>query len=741
MIVPKKLAVGILALVPLSIFALAAWAFFWPDFACGDPGCSRKRFDLFVELDSFDGFEPIALDVENEGKRASAASILRSGGFDLTVVPDDNTLPYAPESGPLDRADLYQYALAWRNLAPPSRTDAQVYALIAPSIISDRGERLFGIMFDSAGREGIAVAPLQTVRTFEQYDSDSIPLLQLRTFVHEMLHALNRQHLDAAQMPDGRITLEAPTRCIMRQDGSAWRLAERPLMALSPGTIQFFQTAEPRDVLPGGGNTPFESLRGSATECADARSNVYEHSFASRWEFAKRRLFQIFGIASAEAQDIGEEDTVEEAPELALHLRIEAQQAAYPLGYPIAIRLMVRNDSEQTLPLKGRLAPAYGIVQVEYRFEGASEWRAFQPLAWFEPADNEEAMLEPGESTEQTAPIYFGEDRWTFPDPGTYELRAILKASENAEDAVSNVIDLRVAAPETELERTVLQPLLDEAGMLDAEVGRWLTFGGRFGDAQTQAAVVRAIEEHPDTALGSALRLTLASQKLRPPIDPRTGERPQPDFEAANALLQDTCTDSGVAALKHELLTRSDDELPSMLTSRLQSTAQAWDGITASDETIPTYSDETLDIADESLHFCRYDTMLRGEPRAHALRLAQALKREQPKRIVLVGHTDATGTCPSNDALGLRRAESVKQLLADAGIASARIQTVSLGERRPLDFGMTDEARELNRRVEILIERETKEETAPVESEDENAQEEEEEESEVRRVLPQCPTS
>ncbi len=748
MIAPKKLAAGILALVPLSIFALVAWAFFWPDFACSNPACSRKRFDLFIELDSFDGFEPIALEVENDGKRTSAASILRSGGFDLTVVPDDNTLPYLPESGPLDRADLYQYALAWRNLAPPSRTDAQVYALVAPSIVSDRGERLFGIMFDSAGREGIAVAPLQTARTFERYDSDSIPLLQLRTFVHELLHALNRQHLDAAQMPDGRITLEAPTRCIMRQEGSAWRLAERPLMALSPGTIQFFQTADPRDVLPGGGNTPFESLRGSATECADARSNTYEHNFASRWEFAKRRLFEILGIGNAAAQDMDEEDTIEEdtaeentaeeEPELALHLRIEAQQAAYPLGYPIAIRLMVRNDSDETLPLKGRLAPAYGIVQIEYRFEGANEWRAFQPLAWFEPADNDEAMLEPGASTEQTAPIYFGENRWTFPDPGTYELRAILKAGESAEDAVSNVIEIRIAAPETELERAVLQPLLDEAGMLDAEVGRWLTFGGRFGDAQTQAAVVHAIEEHPDTALGSALRLTLASQKLRPPIDPRTGERPRPDFEAANALLQDTCTDSGVAALKHELLTRSDDELPSMLTTRLQSTAQAWDGITAQNETIPTYSDETLEIADESLHFCRGDAMLRGEPRAHALRLARALKRERPPRIVLVGHTDATGTCPSNDALGLRRAESVKRLLVNAGIASARIQTVSLGERRPLDFGVTDEARALNRRVEILLEREPKEDTSTAEAEEESEQEEA---NEVRRVLPKCSTS
>lgn len=739
MISGKKLAFGLLVLVPLCLFALVAWAFFWPDVACSEPACARKRFDLFVELDSFRGFEPIALEVKTEQGTTSVGSILRSGGFDLTIVADDDTLPYSPDSGPLDRADLYQYALAWRNLAPPSRVDAKVYALVAPSIVSDRGERLFGIMFDSASREGVAIAPLETVRAFGKHEADAIPLLQLRTFVHEMLHALNRQHLDAIQMADGRITLEAPTRCITRHENGAWRLAEQPLMALSPSTIEFFQTTDPRNVLPGGSNTPFAGLRASATECADARSTSYERSVASRWEAARRRLFSVLGVASAEAQDILDEDEentiIDDAPAPRLRLRIEAQEAAYPLGYPIALRLMVTNESEQTLPLKGRLAPAYRLVQVEYRFEGASEWRKYLPLAWFEPADDEEALLEAGGSTEQTAAIYFGDDGWTFPEPGAYEVRAILKPSEAAETAASNVIPIRVAAPESDAEREVLQPLLDEAGLLDIEVGRWLTFGGRIGNEQTQSELVRAIESHPDTALGSALRLTLATQRLRPPIDALTGERPPPDLTAAQALLQDTCTDSGIAALKHELLTRLTDELPSAMTNRLQSSAQAWDGIAASGETLRTYSDEALEMADVSLHFCRNGTALAGAPRAEAVRLARALQRERAQRIVLVGHTDTTGTCGFNDALGLHRAQAVKRLLMDAGIAGRRIQTVTLGERRPLDFGMTDEAAALNRRVDILVEREA-DESADEAAEDGEA--EAEEVRQVRRALPRC---
>ncbi len=739
----KTLATSIALFLLLSLIAFVSWAFFWPESICSEPSCSRKRFDLFVELDAFKGIEPIPLEVETQEGTASAERILRSGGFDVAIRADDDTLPYSPESGPLDRADLYQYALAWRSLAPPSRVDAQMYALVAPSIVSDRGERLFGLMFDSAGREGIAIAPPQTQRTFQQHEADSIPLMQLRTFVHEMLHSLNRRHLDAVQMPDGRITLEAPTRCLMERDGNAWRLTERPLMGLSPSTIEFFQTAPARDILPGTSNTPFQGMRGSANECADARANRYERTLASRWEFAKRRLFEILGIASADAQD-----TIEDVPEdvrepRQLELRIQAQEAPYPLGYPIAIRIMARNDSEHAIAIKDRVAPAYGLVQVQYRLQGDTEWRAFQPLAMFEPASDEEAMLEPGESSEQTAAIYFGDDGWTFPEVGTYELRATLTTSEDVSDVVSDIVALRIEAPQTQADREILQPLLDSAGMLDVQVGRWLVFGGRIGDAQTQSAVVRAVEDHPQTALGSALRLTLASQRLRPPIDPLTGERPEPDVREANELLQDTCTDSGVAALKHELLTRFSEEVPAAIPSRMQSSAEAWDGITTRREVLPTYSDPSLQAAEVSLHFCEKDVLLRGEARREAYALARALERDKVKRIIVVGHSDQPGSCRLNDEIGMQRANAVKQLLLEAGVSSKVVTSVSLGERRPLDFGTTDEARALNRRVELLIERELQSESSEEEVPEAEALQEAapEETAAIRRAIPKCTAS
>jgi OOP family OmpA-OmpF porin len=52
----------------------------------------------------------------------------------------------------------------------------------------------------------------------------------------------------------------------------------------------------------------------------------------------------------------------------------------------------------------------------------------------------------------------------------------------------------------------------------------------------------------------------------------------------------------------------------------------------------------------------------------------------QDKAISLMGGTDDRGAPGYNQALGLRRAEHVKQILVDAGVAADRIHTASRGE-------------------------------------------------------------
>jgi outer membrane protein OmpA-like peptidoglycan-associated protein len=249
-----------------------------------------------------------------------------------------------------------------------------------------------------------------------------------------------------------------------------------------------------------------------------------------------------------------------------------------------------------------------------------------------------------------------------------------------------------------------LQPLLDSQGQLSDDVGRLLSFGGRIGKPEDLMPLERVAEDYGHTALGSALRLTLLSQRLRRPIDPVTGERPAPDFSDAQDLVQDTCTDSGVAALTYELLQQQLEPLPSTLRNRAETAAAAWDGTNAAGTTVATYSDASLAPWGPSLHFCFGQAELQRPVSSSIVNLARQLKRQRAARVVLVGHGDHVGTCRFNDALALRRAQSVKNALVAAGLERRNIAVVTLGERRPLDFSTRAEAHALNRRVEILLE-------------------------------------
>jgi hypothetical protein len=243
---PRKAALYTCVAIGVVIATLLSWALYWPTTDCDEPNCARQRYSVALEIDALGQIAPIDLEVAEGDEPISLAGILRGGGIELTPEIDEVELPYDPTSGPLDRADLFQLVTAWRNRASQG-VDATLYALFVNSLMADNGDELFGIMFDTSGREGFAVAPRTTERFFREHEPALISVLQLRTFAHELLHALNRHHADAAQMHDGRLTLEAPTRCIAEKKQRGWSLSEKPLMALSPQTIRFFQTAASRD--------------------------------------------------------------------------------------------------------------------------------------------------------------------------------------------------------------------------------------------------------------------------------------------------------------------------------------------------------------------------------------------------------------------------------------------------------------------------------------------------------------
>jgi outer membrane protein OmpA-like peptidoglycan-associated protein len=83
--------------------------------------------------------------------------------------------------------------------------------------------------------------------------------------------------------------------------------------------------------------------------------------------------------------------------------------------------------------------------------------------------------------------------------------------------------------------------------------------------------------------------------------------------------------------------------------------------------------------------------------------LAVSLQNNPQTDILVVGHTDSTGTAAHNMDLSIRRADAVKLFIDQQGVNSGRLTTQGKGETEPIASNSTAAGRAQNRRVEIVI--------------------------------------
>ena len=94
---------------------------------------------------------------------------------------------------------------------------------------------------------------------------------------------------------------------------------------------------------------------------------------------------------------------------------------------------------------------------------------------------------------------------------------------------------------------------------------------------------------------------------------------------------------------------------------------------------------------------------LNAEGMRTAQKLANVLK-ENPQRSVLVeGFADSTGASAYNQALSERRAGAVQSALLELGVTRERVAMRGYGESYPIAANDTAPNRQLNRRVEIVL--------------------------------------
>ncbi len=114
--------------------------------------------------------------------------------------------------------------------------------------------------------------------------------------------------------------------------------------------------------------------------------------------------------------------------------------------------------------------------------------------------------------------------------------------------------------------------------------------------------------------------------------------------------------------------------------------------------------DEFVETPDLRVVFFGFDSAtLRPEARETLTIDAEWLKAHDDLVVTIEGHCDERGTSEYNQALGDRRAQSVKDSLEAAGVAADRLATISYGKERPVCSTDTEECRGLNRHVEFRI--------------------------------------
>lgn len=132
---------------------------------------------------------------------------------------------------------------------------------------------------------------------------------------------------------------------------------------------------------------------------------------------------------------------------------------------------------------------------------------------------------------------------------------------------------------------------------------------------------------------------------------------------------------------------------------------QELEEILPEEATIETVNNgEAIKVTFESgILFATNSTAIGDDAKSALRNFGSNLIQNADTDILIVGHTDITGTVEYNQTLSEKRARSVRDFLTLQGVEGARMETEGRGIHEPIADNNTVEGRLQNRRVEIFI--------------------------------------
>lgn len=106
---------------------------------------------------------------------------------------------------------------------------------------------------------------------------------------------------------------------------------------------------------------------------------------------------------------------------------------------------------------------------------------------------------------------------------------------------------------------------------------------------------------------------------------------------------------------------------------------------------------------DSGILFATNSSTLTSTSQNNLRNFAANLKVNDQTDLLIIGHTDNTGSDRINDPLSLNRATSVRSFLSSQGVSSSRMRVEGKGSHEPVADNSTAAGRKENRRVEVYI--------------------------------------
>ncbi|HWQ52649.1 MAG TPA: OmpA family protein [Bryobacteraceae bacterium] len=241
--------------------------------------------------------------------------------------------------------------------------------------------------------------------------------------------------------------------------------------------------------------------------------------------------------------------------------------------------------------------------------------------------------------------------------------------------AVLTGLGIRMAVKRVE----ALETQLEAAGRKTAAMGRQVEEQARL--SRTTAQNAAAARDEASRAAEAAANQTTARERAE-------AARELAEQEARRAKEQEAMSQGELAAMRK----RRSQELDRMqeALSRIAPTRRTASGM-------------VVELANDSFHFDFDKADLRPENRELLSRIAGVLLASEGFRIFVYGYTDDTGSEEYNQGLSERRASSVGEYLASAGLPRDVMRVEGFGKSNPRVANTTPQGRQKNRRVEIGI--------------------------------------